>query len=272
MFLTTSRRNLICLIFGFDFLHVGGKAILRHMDIEILFLAEGGNLSVPLHQHCQRGSLDAPDDEPSVVEGGEQPGAVDSHNPVRLGTGKRSCIQSVILLAVPQMGKAFTDGRIFKGADPETLERLGASGIVINQTEDQLALASCIGSADQLVDALVVHEAAQHTELFLFVLGDFIQPVLRHDGQIGVPPLGVAFIVGACIGKPYQMTYAPRNKIVISFEIAVPACGRAQHLGNGLGDARLLGDHKNQTCSSSFSASSSAMSGSSSSLIYGSSS
>ena len=170
---------------------------------------EGGNLSVPFHQHCQRGRLDAPDDKPPVVEGGEQPGAVDPHDPVRLGTGKRSLIQPVTLLAVPQMGKSLTDGSVFKGADPEALEGLGASDLMINQTEDQLALASCIGIADQLSDALVIHEAAQHTELPLFVLGNFIQPFLRYDGQIGVPPLGIAFIIGACIGKPYQMTHAP---------------------------------------------------------------
>ena len=66
-----------------------------------------------------------------------------------------------------------------------------------------------IGGADKLGDALVLHEITQHLKLLRFVLRNFKQPFLRHDGKIVISPLGIAFIVGACISKPHEMTDTP---------------------------------------------------------------
>ena len=63
--------------------------------------------------------------------------------------------RQVIFLAVPEMVEAFADGGVLQCADPQTFEGLGASGFVVDQTEDQLTLASCIGCADQLGDCLL---------------------------------------------------------------------------------------------------------------------
>ena len=71
------------------------------------------------------------------------------------------------------MIEALTDGSIFKGADPETLEGLCASSLVVDKTEDQLTLASCIGGADKLGDALVLHEIAENFELLCLILWNF---------------------------------------------------------------------------------------------------
>ena len=84
LFFITSRRNGLCLIFGFDLLHVSRQAVLFHMDVEILLFAESGDLAFTLDQHCQSRCLNTPDYQPLVIESGEKPGAVDTDNPICL--------------------------------------------------------------------------------------------------------------------------------------------------------------------------------------------
>ena len=107
------------------------------------------------------------------------------------------------------MGKALPDRVVFQRADPQALERLRATGFLVDQPENQLALAPRIGGADKLGYTLIAHEVAQHLELLLLVLRDFKQPFIRDDGEIAVPPFGKALIIGACVRKPHKMTNAP---------------------------------------------------------------
>ena len=204
-----SRRNRLRLVFGFDLFHIRRQVVFADMDIEVFLLVEGGNFAFTLHQHCQRRRLDAPDHQLLMIECREQPCAVDADNPICLGTGKRGFIEPVIVAAVSQMGKALSDCAVFQRADPQALERLRATGFLVDQPENQLALASCIGGADKLGHTLITHKVTQHLELLLLVLRDFKQPFLRDNGEIAVPPLGKALIVGACVRKPHKMTNAP---------------------------------------------------------------
>ena len=107
------------------------------------------------------------------------------------------------------MIEALSDGSVLKRADPQPLERLCASGFVVDKPKNQLALASGIRRTDKLGDALVCHKITQDSELLRLVLWDLKTPLLRDNGQIVISPLGIAFIVGACIRKPHQMTDAP---------------------------------------------------------------
>ena len=235
-----SRRNSFCFLFGFDLFQIGGQIALADVDVEILFLLEGGDFPVTLHQHCKGRRLDAPDHQLLVIERGEKTGAVDTDNPVRLRAAECRFIEAVIFLAVPEMVEAFADGGVLQRADPQTLEGLGASGFVVDQPEDQLTLAPCIGCADQLGDALVLHESGQHLELLGFVLRDLKHPVFRNNGQIVIPPLGIPLIVGAGVCQLHQMTEAPRNDVIAALHVAVLAGRRAQHLCDGLGNAGLF--------------------------------
>ena len=238
-----SRRNRLRLVFGFDLFHVRRQAVFADMDIEVFLLVEGCDFAFTLHQHCQRRRLDAPDHQLLMIECREQPCAVDADNPICLGTGKRSFIEPVILAAVSQMGKALSDCAVFQRADPQALERLRATGFLVDQPENQLALAPRIGGADKLGHTLIAHEVAQHFELLLLVLRDFKQPFLRDDGEIAVPPFGKALIIGACVRKPHKMTNAPRYDVVVSFEIAVLTAGSAQHLPDGGSNTRFFRNH-----------------------------
>ena len=235
-----SRRNLLCFLFGFDLFQIGSQIALADMDVEILLLLERGDFSVALYQHCKGRRLDTPNYQLLVIERGEKAGAVDADNPVRLRAAECCFIETVIFLAVSEMIEAFADGGVLQRADPQTLEGLGASGFVVDQPEDQLTLASCIGCADQLGDALVLHESGQHLELLCFVLRDLKHPVFRNNGQIVIPPLSIPLIIGAGICQLHQMTEAPRNDVVAALHIAVLAGRRAQHLCDGLGNAGLF--------------------------------
>ena len=240
MLFLASRRNSFCFLFGFDLFQIGGQIALADVDVEILLLLERRDFPVTLHQHCKGRRLDAPDHQLLVIERGKQAGAVDADNPVRLRAAECSFIETVIFLAVPEMLEAFADGGVLQRADPQTLEGLGASGFVVDQPEDQLTLASCIGCADKLGDALVLHKRGQHLELLGFVLCDLEHPAFRNNGQIVIPPLGIPLIVGAGVCQLHQMTEAPRNNVIAALHVAVLAGRRAQHLCDGLGNAGLF--------------------------------
>ena len=235
-----SRRNSFCFLFGFDLFQIGGQITLADMDVEILLLLERGDFPVTLHQHCKGRRLDAPDHQLLVIERGEQAGAVDADNPVRLRAAECCFIETVIFLSVPEMIEAFADGGVLQRADPQTLEGLGASGFVVDQPEDQLTLTPCIGCADKLSDTLVLHERGQHLELLCFVLRDLKHPVLRNNGQIVIPPLGIPLIIGAGVCQLHQMTETPRNDVIAALHVAVLAGRRAQNLCDGLGNAGLF--------------------------------
>ena len=237
-----SRRNSFCFLFGFDLFQIGGQIAFTDVDVEILFLLERGDFPVTLHQHCKGRCLDTPDHQLFVIECSEKAGAVDADNPVCLRAAECRIIETVIFLAVPEMLEALTDSRVLQRADPQTLEGLGASGFVVDQPEDQLTLAPCIGCADKLSDALVLHERGQHLELLGFFLRDFKHPAFGNNGQIVIPPLGIPLIVGAGVCQLHQMSEAPRNDVIAAFHIAVLAGRCAQHLCNGLGNAGLFGN------------------------------
>ena len=235
-----SRRNSFRFRFGFDLFQISDQIALADVDVEILLLLERGDFTVTLHQHCKGRRLDAPDHQLLVIERGEKAGAVDTDNPVCLRAAECRFIETVIFLAVPEMIEAFADGGVLQRADPQTLEGLGASGFVVDQPEDQLTLTPCIGCADKLSDALVLHERGQHLELLCFVLRDLKHPVLRNNGQIVIPPLGIPLIVGAGVCQLHQMTEAPRNNVIAALHVAVLAGRRAQHLCDGLGNTGLF--------------------------------
>ena len=240
MLFLASRRNSFCFLFGFNLFLIGGQIALADVDVEILFLLERGDFPVTLHQHCKGRRLDAPDHQLLVIERGEKAGAVDADNPVRLRAAECRFIETVIFLAIPEMLEAFADGGVLQRADPQTLEGLGASGFVVDQPEDQLTLTPCIGCADKLSDTLVLHERGQHLELLCFVLRDLKHPVLRNNGQIVIPPLGIPLIIGTGVCQLHQMTETPRNDVIAALHVAVLAGRRAQSLCDGLGNAGLF--------------------------------
>ena len=180
-----------------------------NMGIEVFLFLECADLAVTINKHGKRWCLHSTNYQLLVVKSGKQPCAVYADNPVSLGTAQSRFIKTVIFFAVFQVIEALSDSSVLKRADPQTLERLCASGFVVDKPKNQLALASGIRRTDKLGDALVCHKITQDSELLRLVLWDLKTPLLRDNGQIVISPLGIAFIVGDCIRKPHQMTDAP---------------------------------------------------------------
>ena len=63
-------------------------------------------------------------------------------------------IEIVILLAIPEVLKSLTDGSVRKRTDPETVERLPATEIRIEVSENQLSLTSGISCYDNALTAV----------------------------------------------------------------------------------------------------------------------
>ena len=80
--------------------------------------------------------------------------AVDADEPVCLTSCLGCMIEIVILLAVPEVLKSLTDGGVRKRTDPETVERLPATEIRIEVSENQLSLTSGIGCYDNALTAV----------------------------------------------------------------------------------------------------------------------
>ena len=160
-----------------------------------------------------------------MIEDGEQAACVDADEPVRLLAAKRRLIQRVIVRAGAQIGKAFPDCRILHRRNPEAGERLGTSGGLIDQPEDQLTLASRVAGVDQFRHIGALHQGTENVELGSLFLGHHIAEGGGQDGKVLIPPLLIAVIVGGRIRQPHQMPDAPGNEPAAAFKIAIgPGC------------------------------------------------
>ena len=92
-------------------------------------------------------------------------------------------IQRVIVRAGAQVGKALPDCRILHRRNPETGERLGTSGGLIDQPEDQLTLAPRVAGVDQFRHIRAFHQETENVELVSLFLGHHIAEGVGQDGN-----------------------------------------------------------------------------------------
>ena len=197
----------------------------RQPHMMVFLLAEQDDLAVPVGQHRQCGRLHPPHIQGAVVEDGEQAARIDADEPVRLLAAKRRLIQRIIIPAGAQVGKALPDRRILHRRNPEAGERLGTSGSLIDQPENQLTFASCVAGVDQFRHIGALHQGAENVELGGLFLGHHIAEGGGQDGKVLIPPLLVAVIVGGRVRQPHQMPDAPGNEPAAALKIAIgPGC------------------------------------------------
>ena len=210
----------------------------------VFLLAEQGDPAVPVHQHGKGGRLYPPHIQGAMVEDGEKAACVDADEPVRLLAAERRLIQRVIVPAGAQVGKTLPDRRILHRRNPEAGEGLGASGSLINQPEDQLALPPGVAGVDQLRHIGALHQGTENVELGGLFLGHHIAEGVGQDGKVLIPPLLVAVIVGGRIRQPHQMPNAPGNEPTVALKIAIgPGCD-TQGRRDTLCYTRFFADHQ----------------------------
>ena len=191
----------------------------------VFLLTEQDDLAIPVGQHRQGRRLHPPHIQSTVVEDREQAARVDADEPVRLLAAKCRLIQRVIVRAGAQVGKALPDRRILHRRNPETGERLGTSGSLIDQPEDQLTLAPRVAGVDQFRHIRAFHQGTENGELVSLFLGHHIVEGGGQDGKVLIPPLLIAVIVGGRVRQSHQMTNAPGNEPAAAFKIAIgPGC------------------------------------------------
>ena len=209
-----------------------------------LLLLEIIDCRFPLHQQGQRwGEHPAHVQRLSLVKRGKQPGAVNAHQPIRLGAAQGGGIEVVVIGAVQQVFKPLADGGLLHGGDPQPLHRLGTAAQVVDQSEDQLPLPARVGGAYHRVNPVIVHQSGQNVVLLPGVRQHPVLPFAGDDGQVGVGPLGIPGVVGVGRGQLHQMADTPAHQPAIPLKIAVPLVRGPQHLGDGSGHGRLFGDY-----------------------------
>lgn len=139
------------------------------------------------------------------------------------------------------MGESIPDGGILHAADPEPGKGFLAFALVIDKSENQLALPSGIGGTDQAVHVRPGHEAAKDLKLLLGSGRHQVLPCFGQNGQVCPGPFDQLGIVAPGRSQLHQMTDTPADEIVSSLQIAGPAFGDAQGLTNGLGCRGFFG-------------------------------
>ena len=159
------------------------------------------NLRFSLNEQSQSRRDNTTDIQSTVVQNREKTGCIDTNEPISPLTATGCSKEVVILLAVFQLTEALFNGVIFHRGNPKSVDRLGASGHLVDVAEDKLALTPCITGVDNVGHISSVHKLFQRFKLVVLITGDFVLPVGRNDGKIVVSPLGVFLIVGVGIGK-----------------------------------------------------------------------
>lgn len=113
---------------------------------------------------------------------------------------------------------------------------------MVDEAENQLALPSGIGGADEAFHLCPTHELAQNIKLLFGGTAHEVLPLFRQDGQVGPVPSGEALVIAAGRGQLYQVADAPADEVAACFQVAIPALYAAQGFPDGLGGRGLFGD------------------------------
>ena len=140
------------------------------------------------------------------------------------------------------MGESIPDGGILHAADPEPGKGLLAFALVIDEPENQLALPSGVGGADEAFHIRPGHEAAQDFKLLLGSGRHQVLPLFGQNGQVSPVPSGEARVIAAGRGQLHQMADTPADEVAACFQVAFPALYAAQGFPDGLGGRGLFGD------------------------------
>ena len=175
----------------------------------ILFLVKQRDLRVTLRQHCQCGGLNTAHIQGAVIENGEKASGVDPHQPIRFLAAECRLIQGFIISAGAQIRKALPDSAVLHRGNPETKDRLAASGHFIHQSENQLPFTPGVTGIDDGIHIGAVH---QGTEIFKSILLAWCQHIakwLRQNGKIIIAPFLETLVIAARIHRGYQVSHAP---------------------------------------------------------------
>ena len=113
-------------------------------------------------------------------------------------------IQGFIIGTGAQIRKALPDGAVLHRGNPETEDRLAASGHFIHQTEDQLPFTPGVTGIDNGIHIGAVHQGAEIFKSVLLARCQHIAERLRQNGKIIIAPFLETLVIAARIHRGYQ--------------------------------------------------------------------
>ena len=201
-------------------------------------------LARALDDERQRGGLHAPARKPRLVERVQRGGRVHPDEPVGLGAPARRIGKAVIGRLGLSRGEVRAHLLGHKGGRPEALDRLRATGELVNAAEDVLALAVGVAGVDDALDVGRRHELLQDFELIFSRFRNVPSPFGRHHGQIPHVNAGELRVLARQI-EADEMAVAPAKKVAVAGNEAVLVLTGADGFRYPPCDARFFRDYQN---------------------------
>ena len=188
------------------------------LEVADLLLAPG--------EDRQRRRLHAAERDRAVERGAQadrrRPGRVHADDPVGLRARSRRGLERGQLGPGAQPPERLLDRLGRHRVQPQPLDRLLRRGLLVQVGEDQLALASGVARVDDRLDLGAAEQPLDDVHLLLRALvADDQAELLRHDRQIGHPPLLEAVVVLIGVGELHEVADGPRDRVVGSFQVAL---------------------------------------------------
>ena len=180
------------------------------------------------------------------VERGHRARAVDADQPVGLGAAARRVGERQHLLVAAQVLEAVADRGRRHALQPEPLDRVLGLRMLLDQPEDQLALAPGVAGVDQLGDVLALDQLHDRVEARLGLVDRVQLEVRRDHRQVREAPLAALDVVLLRRLDLEQVADRRRDDVVLALEVLVVLVELAgdgrQRAHDVLRDRRLLGN------------------------------
>ena len=231
---------------------LGGKT---GVNFPVVAADELADLLLALYHHRQRGRLHPPDGRQKKaavtrVEGGHGTRAVNAHQPVGLTAAARGVGQGLHLRIAAQGAKTIADRLRRHALQPQAADRLAqrldAPGILLDQPEDQFALAARVAGVDELVHIFAFGQPHHGVEPSLGFVHRLEVKVRRNHRQVGKAPFAALDIKGLGRLDLDQVANRAGDHIALVLKVLIMllelACDRRERTHDVLGHRRFFGN------------------------------
>ena len=198
------------------------------------------NLLLPAGDNCQSRGLNTAAGQLRIVLAGQSSGSIDSHQPVCFRPAHGGIIEIVVFMAIFQLRKSVLNGLVRDRRNPESLDRLPASGFLQDQPGHQFPLPACICGDNDLAHILPMKLRLDRAELFSRLFDHFQLKLLRHHGKVFHLPRLILRVVIFRVRQRHQMPQPPGYNILIALQRAVLIPSAAKDPGNITRHRRLF--------------------------------
>ncbi|CAM4124350.1 hypothetical protein ACAN107058_22940 [Paracidovorax anthurii] len=218
-----------------------GLGVEAGVDFPVVAAHELADLFLALDDQRERGGLHAAhggEEEAAVARVERRHGAraVDAHEPVGLGAAARGAGQALHLLVGAQVVEAVADGLRGHGLQPEAPHGLaqgplGTAGVLLDEAEDQLALAARVAGVDEVGDVLALGEPHHRAEAALGLVHRFEVEIRRDHRQVREAPLAALDVEFLGRLDLHEVAHGAGDDIAVVLEVVFVLVELARHGG-----------------------------------------